>query len=148
LGNCNEQQEDVKKSLLLIVTVCAALVALVNLSGADVFTQIPPIDPKIRLAFQAVSADFDNLKTVLLRFAGSERFSVLDNPPRAKGKQFFLFLIRDDGVGVAVEKLPSEPLVILYCYEGGPEAHCAEPVSRLQESLTMKWPDIKPYRGP
>jgi hypothetical protein len=109
----------------------------------------------IRLIFHVKTIDeFDELRSILTRFAEAEGFSVFDNgailPPKPDEWRgvFFLILKQPDGVEVDVSNVREATEVLVFIYRREPSLRFDEIRSKVEHALLEKWPDLRPYEGP
>lgn len=130
--------------------VALLLVSLLVVRGdahAMVIAQMPP--PDFDLTLDIAPRDYPKMQAVLMDFGRSENLvpgeelePKLKNPPRARDKQFYLFMTSRNSSRVFVaEKAPSRVFHI-ECYELSSGSGILPMVTHLQSVLQKQWPDI------
>ena len=112
---------------------------------ADVILQSPP--PDFQLYLDIGPSDFSKMKNLLAGFGRSEGLVPvaevmpgLKNPPRARGKQFYLFLTtHNSDRSLLAEKAPGRVFHI-ECYENAAGSGILPMVNRLRDVLQKQWP--------
>jgi hypothetical protein len=134
-----------------LMGLLAAICLAVNMP-VTAQTSLPPNVPlKKRLEFQIKPAELEELRSVLLQFAHSERLTVNDlgaqMPPRAGRPLFWLVLVQGDSMKVTVINIRAEERMFVWFYEYQSGSNLGEIDSKLEQVLREKWPTLAPYEG-
>ena len=104
---------------------------------------------KVRLEFRITPDELAELRSVLLKFAQTERLAVNDvgtkMPPRQERPLFYVELDRGSSVQLVVTNIRAEKRMFVWVYELEPASDFARLGSRLEEVLRRKWPTLAPY---
>jgi hypothetical protein len=134
-----------------LMGLLAAICLAVNMP-VTAQTSLPPNVPlKKRLEFQIKPAELEELRSVLLQFAHSERLTVNDlgaqMPPRVGRPLFWLVLVQGDSMKVTVINIRAEERMFVWFYEYQSGSNLGEIDSKLEQVLREKWPTLAPYEG-
>jgi len=102
-------------------------------------------NPDFRFSLNLPQAEFAKMRIILLDFGHAQKMTEFDakNAPRAKGKEFYLSMSRDDANAILfiAEKVPGDVFHI-DCYELSPGSGIYPMVSDLKAVLQKNWPNI------
>jgi hypothetical protein len=134
----------VQEAQMKIQTACL-LVALVMMffiqSSAMAEVLVYPPEPDVKFSLVVNPGDAQEMRAVLLDFASKEKFDLLQNGPRAKGKLFFLGLYRGPITIIAEEKSAATMDVDCVNFNQG-AADFDQVMDRLEKSLRARWPHL------
>jgi hypothetical protein len=133
------------------MSLLAAICFLVSMP-ATAQTSLPTnLSAKKRLEFRIKPEEIQELRSVLVQFAHSERLTVNDigaqMPPRRGRPLFHLDLDQDDSIKVTVTNIRAEERMFVWFYELQSGSNLAEIDSKLEHVLSEKWPTLAPYEG-
>ncbi|NEU98168.1 ribonuclease E inhibitor RraB [Bradyrhizobium uaiense] len=133
-----------------VAPIALVLIGLIFVPFRSILAESSSLDAKIRLEFSVAATQFEELRNTLIQFAQSEGFEVDDigaQMPSKGGRRVFWLNLHKRTMEVEILNIRKADSMFIWIYELEPNVEFKAEVSKLQEVLRVKWPDLAPYRG-